>query len=381
MIGEGRFIILQSRSLQVLGPQSSLGEDGVPNEVPLLEGGQIARPGTACGQVYLVRNQADLSGFPNGAVLVARNSSPVFAAVLHRAAAVGTEVGGVTGHMASLAREFGVPALVGLAGASGALQNGQEITVDAGARRIYAGRMASLLEQEFSDHARPQGIKIKPPWFRAAQLITALTLTDPRSPGFAPSRCRTFHDIIRFVHEKSFREMFVLGDRMGQAASHQARRVGHKLPFELWVIDLGGGLSEDVGKEVWQQDIVSLPGQAFMDGLLDSAIHWDRPRPVSLRGLASVFASSMLTPPSDGKVRDIGNKAFAIVSGDYLNFNSRVGYHFAALDSFCGPNQNDNYISFRFVGGAATEDRRVLRGELICRIRGSWSVWSAPAML
>ena len=370
LIPEGRFIILQSRPLQVLEPQSSQAGDGVPGETPLLEGGQTARPGAACGPVYLVRGETDLGGFPQGAVLVTRHSSPAFAAVLHRAAAVVTDVGGVTGHMASLAREFGVPALVGLAGATAALHGGQEVTVDAGGRRVYAGRVEMLLRRTFSDAARPQGTKVKPPWFRAAQLMTPLTLTDPRSPGFAPARCGTFHDIIRFVHEKSFREMFVLGDRMGQAASHQARRVGHKLPFELWVIDLGGGLSEEAGKEVWRQDIVSLPGQAFMDGLLDPAIHWDRPRPVSLKGLASVFASSMLTPPSDGKVRDMGQKAFAIISGDYLNFNSRVGYHFAALDSFCGPNQNDNYISFRFVGGAATEDRRVLRGELICRILG-----------
>jgi pyruvate,water dikinase len=64
----------------------------------------------------------------------------------------------------------------------------------------------------------------------------------------------------------------------------------------------------------------------------------------------------------------MGEKAFAIVSADYLNFNSRVGYHFAALDCFCGPNQNDNYVSFRFSGGAATEERRNLRAELIGRI-------------
>ncbi|MBI5523205.1 MAG: phosphoenolpyruvate synthase [Desulfarculus sp.] len=370
LIEDGRFIILQSRPLQVLEPQTGLDGDGAHGGPPLLEGGQTARPGAGSGPVYLVKGEEELGDFPSGAVLVTRHSSPAFAAVLHRAAAVVTDVGGVTGHMASLAREFEVPALVGCAGATQTLRSGQVVTVDAGARRVYAGRVEALLGSEPAEAERPRRVKVKPPWFRAAQLITPLTLTDPRSPGFAPARCSTFHDIIRFVHEKSFREMFVLGDRMGQAASHQAKKMGHKLPFELWIIDLGGGLGEDTGAEVWAEDVISVPGRAFMQGLLDPAIHWDRPRPVSLRGLASVFASSMLTPPSDGKVRDMGQKAFAIISGDYLNFNSRVGYHFAALDSFCGPQQNDNYISFRFVGGAATEDRRVLRGELICRILG-----------
>ena len=45
-----------------------------------------------------------------------------------------------------------------------------------------------------------------------------------------------------------------------------------------------------------------------------------------------------------------------------------MGYHYTALDSFLGPNQNDNYISFRFHGGAATEDRRRLRCELIHKL-------------
>ncbi len=367
---DGHFVILQSRPLQILEALAGDGRAPVPDRPALAAGGQTARPGAGCGPAWVVLDEDALDDFPAGAVLVARHSSPAFAAVLHLAAAVLTDVGGVTGHMASLAREFGVPALVGCAGATAAVRQGQEITVDASGRRVYQGRVEALLGQEAPRERRQQAARAKPAWHQAAQFITPLTLTDPRSPGFTPARCATFHDLIRFMHEKSFREMFVLGDRIGQAACGQARRLGHKLPFELWVIDLGGGLAPGGGGLVTLEQMSSLPGRAFLEGLLDPAIAWDRPRPVSLRGLASVFSSSMLTPPRDGKVRDMGQKAYAIVSGDYLNFNSRVGYHFAALDSFCGPNQNDNYISFRFMGGAATEERRVLRGELICRILG-----------
>jgi pyruvate,water dikinase len=223
LTAEGSFYILQSRPLQLLAGEPA----GRPQDVgltPLVSGGQTARPGAGAGVAYLVRSEADLAGFPDGAVLVTRHSSPTFAAVLHRAAAVVTDVGGVTGHMASLAREFGIPALVGAAGATKAIAHGQEITVDAGGRRVFPGRVEALLGGQTTLAERVRVERFKPGWYRAAHLITPLTLIDPRSPGFSPERCSTFHDLIRFVHEKSFQEMFLLGDHLGQAATDQSRR-------------------------------------------------------------------------------------------------------------------------------------------------------------
>jgi pyruvate,water dikinase len=337
----------------------------------LLTGGQTARPGTGAGPAYLVREDHDLDAFPAGGVLVAAKSSPVFACVLGRAAAVVTEIGGVTGHMASLAREFGVPTIVGARGALEAIPHGQEVTVDATMARVYQGRLAEVVGRKEKAAEKPRACPLGLTWYRAARLITPLTLTDPRSPDFKPDKCATYHDLIRFVHEKSFTEMFRLGDSIGRAAGREARRLAERLPFDLWLIDLGGALAEDSGQEFKAVQVASRPAQAFLEGLLDGRIKWDQPRPVSLRGMASVLSSSLFTPVSDGQVRDMGEKAFAIVSPTYLNFNSRVGYHFAALDSVCGPILNDNYVSFRFQGGAATTDRRTLRAELIAEILGS----------
>ena len=101
---------------------------------------------------------------------------------------------------------------------------------------------------------------------------------------------------------------------------------------------------------------------------MDPRIHWNQPRPVSLRGMMSILTGAVFHPDAQGQERVFGDRAYAILSGDYLNFNSRVGYHYAALDSVCGPTINDNYISYRFKGGAATEERRTLRVEMIGRI-------------
>jgi len=361
-----RVMILQSRPLQVLSSRPSVPADvGV---APLLEGGHTARPGAGAGPARLVADDEDVTGFPDGGVLVARNSSPALAAALPRAAAVVTDVGGVAGHMASLAREMGIPALVGTGTATTRIRNGQVITVDAGTRRVYPGRLEVLLGREPSTTHRRSRNAARPYWHEAARRVTKLNLTDPRSPLFSPAACTTFHDVIRFVHEMSFQEMFRLGDRVGRDPDGAAHRLLARLPFELWFVDLGGGLAAAAGAQLVPADVISAPGAALLRGLTDPAVDWNRPRPVSFKGMASVFSGALLNPPRDGEVREMGQRAYAIVSAEYLNFNCRVGYHFSALDSYCGPVTNDNYISFRFHGGAATADRRQLRAELIERL-------------
>jgi len=53
-----------------------------------------------------------------------------------------------------------------------------------------------------------------------------------------------------------------------------------------------------------------------------------------------------------------GDRSYAIISDKYLNFSSRVGYHYSVLDAYCGATVNKNYITFSFKGGAADDVRR-----------------------
>jgi pyruvate,water dikinase len=109
---DGRIFILQSRPLQQKAGASLRAEAAVssPVENPVLfRGGDTAGPGVGAGPVYLVKNNLDLLQFPEGAVLVTAFPHPSWATLLNRAAAVVTDRGGITGHLAN-AREFG-PAL------------------------------------------------------------------------------------------------------------------------------------------------------------------------------------------------------------------------------------------------------------------------------
>jgi len=56
-----------------------------------------------------------------------------------------------------------------------------------------------------------------------------------------------------------------------------------------------------------------------------------------------------------------GEKSYAIISDKYINFSSRVGYHYGVLDCYCGNTVNKNYITFSFKGGAADTVKRERR--------------------
>ena len=90
--------------------------------------------------------EVDALQFPDGAVLVTDRALARWAALLPRASAVVSEKGGMTGHLANVAREFRVPALFGAAGVIDRLAGQERITVDADACRIYPGQIQSLLD-------------------------------------------------------------------------------------------------------------------------------------------------------------------------------------------------------------------------------------------
>jgi len=335
----------------------------------ILAGGVTACSGVGSGPPFVFRNEADLALIPEGGVLLARHSAPDFAQVMTRCAAIVTEVGSPAGHMASLAREFGVPAIVGLAGALAALASEEAITVDAAACRIYRGSFpdrSAALPRAPSLHDSPAVDKMR----RLSRLITPLGLTDPVSAGFRPEGCRSLHDCTRFVHEKVFEAMFHYGD---QAAvdRQNSLKLEARLPIAVRIFDLGGSLSPDAGRggRVRVSEITGVPLLAFLEGLMDERIRWDLPRPISVRGFLSVLGESMTGPPAE--TLRVGRLSYAIASDRYLNFSTKAGYHFSTLDTYCGRSQNRNYIHFRFMGGAAELSRRQRRIQFLSAVLGA----------
>ncbi len=362
----GRMFVVQSRPLRREGLEEAKPLPPVPGREVLLSGGETAFPGVGFGPVIHVRNKEDLLSFPDGGVLVAAHSSPNYVLAMPKARAILTNTGSITGHMASLCREFGVPAILNLRIATETLHTGEYVTVDAISRRVYSGRVDELLALARERPVPMQGTPVHDSLARLAKHIVPLHLTDPAAPEFGPHGCGTIHDITRLIHELSYSEMFSVGDMASDHAG-MAVKLRAPIPLDLYLLDLGGGLTVSDQYVVGVEQIASRPFKAVMAGMTDERLGALEPKPVNLGGFLSVMSRQMLTPPNLAAER-FGDKSYAIISDKYLNFSSRVGYHYSILDSYCGNTVNKNYASFKFSGGAADETRRNRRVRAIALI-------------
>ncbi|MFD1505101.1 hypothetical protein FE374_10195 [Georgenia yuyongxinii] len=98
--------------------------------------GQPASAGRATGPVRIVTSPEDFTRFAAGDILVAKATSPAWTPLFARAAAVVTDGGTLAAHASLVAREYGIPAVVGTTDATARLRDGQVVTVDGGAGTI-----------------------------------------------------------------------------------------------------------------------------------------------------------------------------------------------------------------------------------------------------
>lgn len=110
--------------------------DPVPGGPEQEPGGVGASRGAAAGPVRVVRSIADLAGVEAGDVLVAHNIDPGWTSVFPLLAGLITETGGVLSHGALLAREYAIPAVMGVTGATTRWHDGEHITVDGSRGRV-----------------------------------------------------------------------------------------------------------------------------------------------------------------------------------------------------------------------------------------------------
>ncbi|MBU1178683.1 hypothetical protein KJ903_05750 [Patescibacteria group bacterium] len=93
--------------------------------------GVVASPGWATGRVKVVFTKKDLAEFKKGEILVTSMTTPNMVMIMHQAAAIITDEGGITCHAAIISRELQKPCIINTKIATQVLCNGEEVQVDA----------------------------------------------------------------------------------------------------------------------------------------------------------------------------------------------------------------------------------------------------------
>ena len=358
----GNLFVLQSRPLGLQKSQSlaALEQTYLKGKPVLLSGGLTASPGIASGTVCRAQNAP--GSLPEDAILVARSASIDLTRYLKSIKGLITDIGSPASHLATVAREFGIPAIVDAKNATRLLEDGESVTMVADSCNVYKGR----LEDTDSIPAQARSPILESPMFLrlrgALDLITPLNLKDPKDSSFSPAGCRTVHDIVRFCHEVSLQAMFgMIGEADGTAVSE---KMSFNIPISLHFIDLGGGLQEGLSScdRITPDSIRSIPMNAFWRGLTYPGINWSSAVPLDMRNLATLMSASA------GGGGLPGGNSYALVSQDYANISIKFGYHYCNVDSLCSSNPGQNYVSMQFSGGVGSYYGKLLRIDFLSRV-------------
>ncbi len=366
---DDRMLILQSRELLVKEEEHierALLDLEEKYEVISKGEGLTAQQGIGYGPVKIVRTLKDLDDIPEGAVLVSPRDMSNFVQVMKKVSAIVTEVGTPVSHMATICRELGVPCLVNVSGILSKVQDGMVVTVDAEDQKIYKGKVRELLRYRNSRSMNVFESRDFRLLRRLLDAVAPLNLVDPLIEEFRMENCETYHDILRFIHEKAVQELIEIGkDEKRLLKGNITKRLDLPIPAGILCVDLGGGISKDAPEDHCKlEHITSIPFRALLKGMTAPGVWHTTVMDISLRDMVS----SMIKAPTDALDGQYSGHNIAIITREYVNLSLRFGYHFNIVDAYCSDFPRDNHIYFRFLGGATDITKRSRRARLIAEI-------------
>ncbi len=359
---DGRLFFLQTRPLHVIEPTEEVKPDLTGMEL-VMAGGDTVCPGAGGGEVFHVDRVEDLSDVPDGAVLVAPHTFPGLILVMGKVSAIVTLTGGVACHMATIAREYRIPCLVGVE-RCGELPQGKTVTVDATAGAIFSGFQEELIQARRPEYELFSDIAIFGLLQDILTRIAPLNLIHPSDANFVPEKCQTFHDITRFCHQKAMEEMF-LGGLNVPGKDELSVRLKSDIPLKVNIIYIDQDYHTYAAKgSVEEDDIASEPMRHFWSGVKHEG--WPAAHKMDVKGFMSVMGTSVTSGARD----DFSETSFAILSQEYMIISFRMGYHFTTVEAMCTDEIRKNYVRMQYKEGGASLDRRARRIKLIMDILG-----------
>ncbi|MFC7287106.1 phosphoenolpyruvate synthase [Herminiimonas glaciei] len=253
---DGKLYILQARPETVKSQQKST---DVQQRFKLKGSGSVLTVGRAIGQkigagpVRVILDAADMERVQPGDVLVADMTDPNWEPVMKRASAIVTNRGGRTCHAAIIARELGVPAVVGCGDATELLTDGTLVTVscaEGDEGKVYDG----LLETEVTEFARgdlPElPLKIT---LNVGNPQLAFDFQSIPNAGVGLARLEFIINNNIGVHPKAILEYPHIDADLKTAVESVAR--GHASPKAFYIDKLAEGIAT-IGAAFWPKPVI-----------------------------------------------------------------------------------------------------------------------------
>ena len=244
---DGKLYILQARPETVKSQEKEQGQGNSLRRYTLAGERKVLAEGRAIGQkvgqgkVRLIQSAAEMDQVQAGDILVTDMTDPDWEPVMKRAAAIVTNRGGRTCHAAIIARELGIPAVVGCGNASEVLSQGQEVTVscaEGDTGLIYDGLLDVQVDDVALNNMPPAPVKIM---MNVGNPELAFTFAGLPSEGIGLARMEFIINRQIGIHPKALIDF----DRLeGSLKNEIAERIaGYPSPVDFYVDKITEGVA------------------------------------------------------------------------------------------------------------------------------------------
>jgi len=253
---DGKLYILQARPETVKSQDAA---HGSLKRYKLLERSRVLASGRAIGQkvgqgvVRLVKSASQMDRVKAGDVLVTDMTDPDWEPVMKRAAAIVTNRGGRTCHAAIIARELGIPAVVGCGDATSVLQDGQEVTVaccEGDTGNVYEGRLKVEISETHLGTMPQAPVKVM---MNVANPELAFEFRSLPNEGVGLARLEMIINNTIGVHPKALLEFERLPEPLKAKVS--GRIAGYASPVGFYVTKLAEGIST-IAAAFWPKKVI-----------------------------------------------------------------------------------------------------------------------------
>ena len=218
----------------------------------LIEGRAIGQK-IGAGRVRIVADASEMGKVEAGDVLVTDMTDPNWEPVMKKAAAIVTNRGGRTCHAAIIARELGIPAIVGCGHATSALQEGETVTVscaEGDTGFVYHGALPFEIVTQSETPLPPLPVKLM---LNLGNPTLAFELSQLPSAGVGLARLEFIINNLIGIHPKAVLEYHKLPGKLHEAV--KLRAAGYADPVEFYVEKLTEGVAT-IAAAFWPRKVI-----------------------------------------------------------------------------------------------------------------------------